>query len=167
MSEIQEIPIEAEDPPENTQEILAPIPENPEEIQPVPKKRGRPAGSKNVKPAPKPKPKAKQKKPVDYVEYTESEEEEAPPPRRRTEEPVKWTDMLWPATCSTFCSSDGISERLQSATTMLAGLRIRNSKVNGEETDDKQSSSSRKVDCDPTTERAEASEGHSHEQVAD
>jgi hypothetical protein len=89
MSEIHETPIEAEDPPENTQEILASIPENPEEIQPVPKKRGRPAGSKNVKPAPKPKPKAKQKKPVEYEEYTDSEEEEAPPPRRRAQQPVE------------------------------------------------------------------------------
>jgi len=90
MSEIQEIPIEAEDPPENTQEILASIPENPEEIQPAPKKRGRPRGSRSVaKPAPTPKPKAKQKKPVEYVEYTESEEEEAPPPRRRAQQPVE------------------------------------------------------------------------------
>ena len=84
MSEIQEIPIEAEDPPENTQEMLASIPENPEEIQPAPKKKGRPVGAKNkAKTAPKPKPKAKQKKPVEYEEYEEeSEEEEAPPPRR-------------------------------------------------------------------------------------
>jgi len=101
MSEIQEIPIEPEGPPENTQEIchgLASIPENPEEIQPAPKKRGRPPGSKNVKPkpkpAPKPKPKAKQKKQVEYEEYTESEEEETPPPRRRVsrgraEQPVE------------------------------------------------------------------------------
>ncbi len=37
MSEIQEIPIEAEDPPENTQEILTTIPENCEEIQPAPR----------------------------------------------------------------------------------------------------------------------------------
>jgi len=96
MLEIQEIPIEPVDPPENTQEIchgLAFIPENPEEIQPAPKKRGRPAGAKNkpkpasVTPAPKPKPNAKQKKQVtkiEYEEYTESEEEEeTPPPRRR------------------------------------------------------------------------------------
>ena len=39
MSEIQEIPIEAEDISENTQEICAYIPENPEEIQPAPKKK--------------------------------------------------------------------------------------------------------------------------------
>ena len=93
MSEIQEIPIEPEDPPENTQEMLASIPEAPEEIQPAPKRRGRPAGAKNKpKPAPKPRPKAKQKKPVEYEEYDEeSEEEEAPPPRRRVraEQPVE------------------------------------------------------------------------------
>jgi len=92
MAEIQEIPIEAEDPPEKTQEMLADIPEKSEEIQPAPKKRGRPTGAKNkIKPAPKPKPKAK-KKTVEYEEYEEeSEEEEAPPPRRRirTEQPLE------------------------------------------------------------------------------
>ena len=76
--------------------------ENPEVIQPAPKKRGRPAGAKNkAKPAPKPKPKAKQKKPVteiEYEEYTESEEEEAPPPRRRAsmsreEQPVSEREL--------------------------------------------------------------------------
>ncbi len=79
MAEIQEIPIEAEDPPENTQEMLVDIPENCEEIQPAPKKRGRPAGAKN-KAAPKPKPKAKtkakQRKPVEYEEYEEDSDEE-------------------------------------------------------------------------------------------
>ena len=92
---IEEIPIEAEDPPENTQEMLASIPENLEDIQDIPKKtRGRPAGAKNKakpKPAPKPKPKAKQK-PVEYEEYTESEEEEAPPPRRRARPPPTEVD---------------------------------------------------------------------------
>ncbi len=93
MTEIQEIPIEAEDPPENTQEMLASIPENPEVIQHAPKKRGRPAGAKNkAKPAPKPKLKAKQKKPAEYEEYEdESEEDEAPPPGRwvRADQPVE------------------------------------------------------------------------------
>ena len=97
MTDIEEIAIEAEDPPENTQEILQSIPENLGDIQDIPKKgRGRPAGAKNKpKPAPrpKPKPKAKQKKPVEYEEYDEeSEEEEAPPPRRRArqEQPVEF-----------------------------------------------------------------------------
>jgi len=82
MSEIEEIPIGAEDTPENTQEVLTTIEEKSEDIQtnkPAPKKRGRPAGAKNRA---KPKPKPKVKKP-EYDEYEESEEEEAPPPRRR------------------------------------------------------------------------------------
>jgi len=81
MAEIEEIPIEAEDPSENTQEMLATNQENPEEIQPAPKKRGRPVGAKNKpKPLaakPKAKPKAKAAPPYD----SESEEDEAPPPR--------------------------------------------------------------------------------------
>ena len=89
MTEIQEIPIEAEDPPENTQEMLTTIPENCEEIQPAPKKRGRPAGAKN-KAAPKPKPKAKtkakQRKPVEYEEYEEDSDEEVS--RGKVEQPV-------------------------------------------------------------------------------
>ena len=99
MAEIEEIPIEAEGTPENTQEVSTTIPENTEDIediQPAPKKRGRPPGSKNVKPkpkpAPKPKPKAKQKKPAEYEEYEdESEEDKAPPPRRRVraDQPVE------------------------------------------------------------------------------
>ena len=99
MTEIEEIPIEAEDIPENTQEVLASIPENAEDIQPVVTKgRGRPAGAKNKakpKPKPAPKPQAKQKKPVEYEEYTESEEEEAPPPRRRVraEQPVSEREL--------------------------------------------------------------------------
>ncbi len=90
MAEIQEIPIEAEDISENTQEMLTSIPENCEEIQPAPKKRGRPAGAKN-KAAPKPKPKAKKRKPVEYEEYEEESEEEEIPRRRvsrgRVEQP--------------------------------------------------------------------------------
>jgi hypothetical protein len=91
MTDIEEIPIESHDPPDET---LASIPETPEEIQPAPKKRGRPVGAKNKakpKPPPAPKPKAKQKKQVEYEEYTESEEEETPPPRRRVraEQPVE------------------------------------------------------------------------------
>ena len=75
MSVIEEIAIGAEESPENTQEISATIPENNEDIQAAPKKRGRPVGAKNkAKLAPKPKPKAKQKKQVEYEEYTESEE---------------------------------------------------------------------------------------------
>ena len=93
MTEIQEIPIQAEDPIENTQDIAQDNQENPEEIQPAPKKRGRPAGAKNkAKPAPKPKPKQKAKqKPVEYEEYEEeSEEEQTQPPRRvRAEQPVE------------------------------------------------------------------------------
>ena len=95
MAEIEEIALESHDPPENAQDILESIPENGTDIQPAPKKRGRPAGAKNkAKPAPKPKPavkpKAKQKKPIEYEEYSESEEEEAPPPRRRTQrEPIE------------------------------------------------------------------------------
>jgi len=82
MAEIEEIPLEPHEPSENTQEIAADILENPEEIQPTPKKRGRPAGAKNkAKPKPAPKPKPKAKKPLEYEE--ESEEEEIPPPRRR------------------------------------------------------------------------------------
>ena len=77
MAEIEEIPIEAEDPPENTQDIHEDI----TDIQPAPKKRGRPAGAKNkAKPKPAPKPKAKAKKPM---EYEEEESEDDPPPRRR------------------------------------------------------------------------------------
>ena len=91
MTEIQEIPIEAEDISENTQEMLTSIPETCEEIQPAPKKRGRPAGAKN-KAAPKPKPKAKKRKPVEYEEYEEESEEEEIPRRRvsrgRVEQPV-------------------------------------------------------------------------------
>ena len=93
MTEILEFPIEAEDPTENTQEMLASIPETTNIPEDIPKKgRGRPAGAKNKpKPAPKPKAKPKAKKPVEYEEYTESEEEEAPPPRRRArqEQPVE------------------------------------------------------------------------------
>ena len=93
MAEIQEIPIEAEDISENTQEICAYIPENPEEIQPAPKKRGRPAGAKNkAKPAPLLMQKAKQRKPLEYEEYEEESEEEEIPRRRvsrgRVEQPV-------------------------------------------------------------------------------
>ncbi len=79
MTEIQEIPIEPEDISENTQEMLTSIPENCEEIQPAPKKRGRPAGAKNKaapKPKPKAKPKAKQRKPVEYEEDEEDSDEE-------------------------------------------------------------------------------------------
>ena len=47
MPAIPEIPIEAEDPPEKTQEMSRFIPENSKEIQPAPKKRGRPAGAEN------------------------------------------------------------------------------------------------------------------------
>ena len=69
MAEIEEFPTEAEDPPENTQEMLATNQENPEEIQPAPKKRGRPVGAKNKpKPLaakPKAKPKAKAAPPYD------------------------------------------------------------------------------------------------------
>jgi len=103
MTDIEEIPIDSHDPPENTHEILACTPENQRDIpQDIPKKgRGRPAGAKNKpkpKPAPKPKPKAKQKKPAEYEEYTESEEEEAPPPRRRAsmsreEQPVSEREL--------------------------------------------------------------------------
>jgi len=95
MAEIEEVPIQSEDIPENAgdiaqdnQEIINEIPEN----AAAPKKRGRPPGAKNKpkpKPAPKPKPKATQKKQVEYEEYTESEEE-APPRRRvRPEEPME------------------------------------------------------------------------------
>ncbi len=56
MTEIEEIPLEPHEPSENTQEIAADIPENPEEIQPAPKKRGKPLGAKS-KPKPKPEPK--------------------------------------------------------------------------------------------------------------
>ncbi len=87
MTEIEEIPIGAEDVAEENTEIQPIIEEKSEDIQtnkPAPKKRGRPAGAKNkAKPKPAPKPKAKQKKPVEYEEYEESEEEETPPPRRR------------------------------------------------------------------------------------
>ena len=91
MTDIEEIPIESHDPPENTHEILASAPEHQQDIpQDIQKKgRGRPAGAKNKpkpKPAPKPKPKAKQKKSVEYEEYDEeSEEEEAVPSRRRVQ----------------------------------------------------------------------------------
>ncbi len=62
--------------------MLTSIPENCEEIQPAPKKRGRPAGAKNkAKPAPLHIPKAKRRKPVEYEEYEEESEEEIP--RRR------------------------------------------------------------------------------------
>ena len=98
---IEEIPIEAQDIPENThwgediQETTEEIQEHINSTDDIPKKgRGRPAGAKNKpkpKPAPaaaKPKAKSKAKKPIEYEE-SESEEEEAPPPRRRTrqEEP--------------------------------------------------------------------------------
>lgn len=94
MSEIQEIPVEAEDIQENAQDIAQDTKEQQNISEDIPQKgRGRPAGAKNKpkpKPPPKPKPKAKQK-PVEYEEYTESEEEEAPPPRRRAraEQPVE------------------------------------------------------------------------------
>ena len=99
---IEEIPIEAQDIPENThwgkdiQETTEEIQEHNNSTDDIPKKgRGRPAGAKNKpkpKPAPaaaKPKAKSKAKKPIEYEE-SESEEEEAPPPRRRTrqEEPL-------------------------------------------------------------------------------
>jgi hypothetical protein len=87
----EEIPIEAEDQPENVQDIPEHIPENMEVIKPVAKKRGRPAGAKNKAkpPAPKPKPKPKAKE-IEYEYEEESEEEEMPPPRRRTRpEPVE------------------------------------------------------------------------------
>ena len=92
---IEEIPIEAQDIPENThwgediQETTEEIQEHINSTDDIPKKgRGRPAGAKNKpkpKPAPaaaKPKAKSKAKKPIEYEE-SESEEEEAPPPRRR------------------------------------------------------------------------------------
>jgi hypothetical protein len=91
MAHNEEIPIESHDPPENTREILASVPEHQQDMpQDIPKKgRGRPAGAKNKpkpKPAPKAKPKAKQKKSVEHEEYDEeSEEEEAVPPRRRVQ----------------------------------------------------------------------------------
>ncbi len=83
MAEIEEIPLEPQEPSENTQEMPKEIPTNPEETKPTPKKRGRPAGAKNKPkpPAPKPKPKPKAKKPIEYEE--ESEEDETPPSRRR------------------------------------------------------------------------------------
>jgi hypothetical protein len=95
MTDIEEIPISAEDIPETTQDIPQDIPEKQTISDDIPKKgRGRPAGAKNKpkpKTTPKPKPKAKQKKPIEYVEYEEeSEEEEAPPPRRRArQEPIE------------------------------------------------------------------------------
>jgi len=84
MSEIEEIPLESQEPTENTQDIPQDNQENPEEIQPAPKKRARPPGAKNrpkSAQAPKPKPKAKAKKEQEYEDY--SEEDETPPPRRR------------------------------------------------------------------------------------
>ena len=97
MTDIEEIPISAQDIPETMQDILQDIPEQTNIPEDIPKKgRGRPAGAKNKpkpKPTPKPKPRAKQKKPVEHEEYDddeESEEEEAPPPRRRVrEQPVE------------------------------------------------------------------------------
>ena len=98
MTDIEEIPIGAEDIPQNDQDIAQDIPETAHVSDNIPKKgRGRPAGAKN-KPKPKPAPKApktkekaKQKKPVTEIEYEEyeeeSEEEEAPPSCRRTRPP--------------------------------------------------------------------------------
>ena len=94
MAEIEEIPIEASDQPENIQEIG----QETEEIEDIPKKSraGRPAGSKNKpKPKPAPEPKAKPKAKVkakrkqipqpEYEdEYEEESEEEPQPPRRRS-----------------------------------------------------------------------------------
>ncbi len=88
MTEIEEIPLAIEEPTENTQEIPEHIPNNAQEITPLPtRKRGRPAGVKN-KAKSKPKPKPKTKKPVEYDSLEEDEESEAetpplPPPRRR------------------------------------------------------------------------------------
>ena len=87
MTEIVEVPIQAEEPTENTAEILEVIPENTED-NPSTKKRGRPPGAKNkAKPAPapkpKPKPKAKVNKVIEYEDEDYEEEYEEPPPRRR------------------------------------------------------------------------------------
>ncbi len=85
------------------------------------------------------------------------------PKKRRRHHPAdelnenqsSWIDMLLPVTCLTFCSNNGIKEQLQSATTMLAGLRICR-KVNEEETVYKQGRS-RTTGCDQETECTEAS----------
>ena len=74
-----------------------------------------------------------------------------------------WTDMRWPATCLTFCSSSGMSELLRSATTMLAGSRIY-SRVNGEESNNNKSCS-RATCSDPETKRAKASQGSSNDKA--
>ena len=90
MAEIEEIPIEASDQPEN-----------------IPKKSraGRPAGSKN-KPKPAPEPKAKPKAKVkakrkqipqpeyedEYEEESESGQEEPQPPRRKARPPAMELD---------------------------------------------------------------------------
>ncbi len=89
MTEIEEIPIGAEDNAQNNQDDPQSTQEEQIISEDIPKKgRGRPAGAKNKpkpKPAPKPKTnaKAKQKQPDENEEHEESEEEEAPPPRRR------------------------------------------------------------------------------------
>ena len=88
MAEIEEIPIESADIPENIQEDIQEETPNPENI---PKKgRGRPSGSLNKpKPAPKVKAKVKAKvkvkaKPQEYI-YEESESDEEEP---RYQQPV-------------------------------------------------------------------------------
>ena len=89
MSEIQEIPLEVEEPIENSQEEIQDNKEN----EPAPKKRGRPPGAKNKArpspptapppPPPAPKPKSK-KRAVKEIEYeTESESDETAPRRSR------------------------------------------------------------------------------------
>ena len=92
MAEIEEIPIESADIPENIQNIQEDFQEetpNPENIQK--KGRGRPSGSLNKpKPAPKVKAKVKAKvkvkaKPQEYI-YEESESDEEP--ETRYQQPV-------------------------------------------------------------------------------
>ncbi len=75
----------------------------------------------------------------------------------------RWTDMRWPATCLTFCSSSGMSELLRSATTMLAGSRTL-SRLNAEESNNNKSCS-RAACSDPETERAKASQGSSNDKA--
>ena len=94
MAEIEEIPLEPQEPSENAEEMQPPrsgpedtVQENPEEIKPAPKKRGRPVGAKNKPKPPAAKAKAKPKAKAAPQYESESDEDEAPPVRRRPTQP--------------------------------------------------------------------------------
>ncbi len=152
MAEIEEIPIEAEDPPENTQDIhedwifsLLPRKEGGQLARRINRSRHRNQNQRQNK--------------------SQSSMRNIRSPRKKrlhhpADEPGQnnqwsWIAMLLPVKCLEFFNSSGTSGRVRGDHTMPAGSRIY-PKVNGEETNHEQGSC-RTIGCDQTTECAEAS----------